>query len=190
MTQFLIILGSINALILITAFIINEVGMEKGIQLTAIIITALATVSLAFFGWVQMRETNRLHAVQRTSEWGGLRNAMWEIMDQYPPSGVDDLKSLSVSEATAWFKKIRNILDSQIGNPVLIENEYELGCWRNAISTARTVPAILEAKPDTYSDDVVRYASSIDGDVMRVWSELVLNSKQVSATGGRPKKEK
>lgn len=164
--------------------------MEKGIQLTSMIITTLATVVLAFFGWQQMRETNRLRDVQNTADWGKLRNTIWEIMEQYPSHGVENLLNLSEEEKIAWSKKIRKLLDSEIGNPALIQRQNSLGHWRNAISTAKVTKDILQSTLKNKEDIFIKHTTGILTDIMSVWSELVLDSEEISATGGRPEEKK
>ncbi|MFA5948148.1 MAG: hypothetical protein WC806_04200 [Candidatus Gracilibacteria bacterium] len=186
MINFLIFLGAINIFIVLFASLIYNLGMEKGIQLASIIITTLATLALAFFGWQQMRETNRLKDVQNTADWGKFRNTMWEIMEQYPPRGVEDLGNLSNEEKIVWSQKIRKLLDAEIGNPTLIQRKNSLGHWRNAISTAKVTKDILQSSLDKKEDIFIKHATGILQDVMSVWSELVLDSEEISATGGRP----
>lgn len=187
MNNFLIFWGAINIFIVIIASLIYNLGMEKGLNIASTIITTLATLSLAFFGWQQMRETNRLRDVQYTASWGKLRNTMWEIMDQYPKTGIKDLNKLSIDKKAEWPQKIRKLLDSEITNPALIQKRNSLGCWRNAISTAKLLEDIMQSDVENKEDEFIIRATSIHKDIMTVWSELVLDSKEVSATGGRPK---
>ena len=129
--------------------------------------------------------------IQQSAAWGELRNAMWEIMDQYPPSGTNALNSLSVDQKVEWLRKIRTILDSQIKNPVLIQNKECLGYWRNAISSANSGADILD-KTDmsTMADFFLSNANSILKDTLYVWESIILKSNEVSATGGLPQKGK
>lgn len=81
-------------------------------------------------------------------------------------------------------------MDSQIKNPVLIGNKQCLGHWRNAISSAKIMADILsKTKVSKMQDVIIKSAGGILSDVMYVWKELVLDSYEVSATGGRPKPE-
>lgn len=140
----------------------------------------------------QLERKQRFEAIESTANWGKLRNAMWAIMDNYPPSGVKYLQELSQQEKLAWLIKIRNLLDSQIDNPVLIEHTQGLGHWRNAISAAKTAKQmVFGISPEDHQIDMVnemfiRDASTILHDVLFVWSKLILDSDEVSATGGRP----
>jgi hypothetical protein len=139
----------------------------------------------------QFESQLRREKVEKTAYWGDLRNAIWKIFDLYPPSGTETIRSFPQEQQLSFFKKIREILDSQIGNPVLIEDQQCLGYWRNAISAGKTYSAILGSvnKVDALQlqDAVVANANSILEDMGRVWIELILNSDEVSPTGGRPK---
>jgi len=75
----------------------------------------------------QFEREESLAKVAKTAKWGELRNAMWEIFDLFSLSGTNTLKSLSQENQLLFFKKIREILDSQIDNSVLIENRKCLG---------------------------------------------------------------
>lgn len=138
----------------------------------------------------QFEREERLSKVESTANWGELRNAMWNILDQFPPSGIETIRSMPQEYQLSLFKKVRTILDSQIKNPVLIENKQCLGYWRNAISSAKTMADILSKTNASETQDIIiANANSILRDVMYVWEELVLDSNEVSATGGRPKPE-
>jgi hypothetical protein len=151
---------------------------------------------------------DRQERTQRSANWGELRNAMWQILDQYPPEGVQALKNLPIEQQIAWMERVRSMLDAQIKNPVLIEDRESLGHWRNAISTAKTGQRLLETirdKPESVvsvkgtptgpvvtrgkidpDEMMTADASSILSDTLSVWGKLVLDSDEVSATGGRP----
>jgi len=142
----------------------------------------------------QYEREERLLKIEATANWGELRNSMWGIIDLFPPSGIETIRSIPQEYQISLFKKVRLMLDSQIKNPVLIENEQCLGHWRNAISTAKTISFIIEklnvpASQDQ-QDHIVASAIGISEDVMYVWSEIVLNSDEISATGGRPMEKK
>ena len=109
---------------------------------------------------------------------------MWEIFDLLSaPGGINSLEKLSVKEKIAWKYKVRKLLDSQIDNPVLLENKTSLGYWRNAISTAK----IIQYAPETFIEQrFIIEAKSILKDISYVWKKLVLDSDEISATGGRP----
>lgn len=138
----------------------------------------------------QFEREERLTKVESTANWGELRNAMWNILDQFPPSGIETIRSIPQEYQLSLFKKVKTLLDSQIKNPVLIENKQCLGHWRNAISSAKTMSDILSrTKAAEMQDVIIGNAGGILKDVMYVWQELVLDSDEVSATGGRPKPE-
>jgi len=137
-------------------------------------------------------EREERHAdIEKSANWGELRNAMWKILEQFPPTGTETIRSFPQEYQLLLFKNIRTILDSQIKNPVLIENRDCLGYWRNAISGAKVMVDIL-SKTDMSNEQgiIVAKANGILKDVLYVWKKLVLNSKEVSATGGRPNKTK
>jgi len=141
---------------------------------------------------LQLDREERLARFQKTAHWGELRDAMWKILDCYPPPGIHALKSMPKDSQISFFKRIREILDSQTANPVLIENRKCLGHWRNAISGAKVATDMLSselADSPEIQNQVEVNASSILSDVLYVWTELVLHSDEVSATGGRPKED-
>jgi hypothetical protein len=136
----------------------------------------------------QLEREERLAKFEKTANWGELRNAMWGILDQFPPSGIETIRSMPQEHQLSFFKKVRAILDSQIKNPVLIENEQCLGHWRNAISSTKTMVYMLSrTNTSEMQDSIIGNAGGILTDVMYVWEKLVLDSVEVSATGGRPK---
>ena len=85
----------------------------------------------------------------------------------------------------ALFKNVREILHSQVNNPVLNENKRCLAYWQNAISVAENrteVPKKIISYPDTVdpSDILAKMifedASLIYTDVGKVYSELIMSS--------------
>jgi hypothetical protein len=142
---------------------------------------------------VQLQE--RQNNIQRTANWGELRNAMWEIMDQYPPTGMVSLRRLTTKEKVDWAQRVRKLLDSQIKNPILIQDKDALGRWRNAISTAKMSSELLVMPHDPQIDVIpsereiedlfIKQAGSILEDISYVWQKLILKSDEVSPTGGR-----
>ena len=120
---------------------------------------------------------------KKTAYWSELKNAMFEILVSVGPNGVESFKKLSIKDKLDWKIKIRNLLDSQTKNPVLIENKECLGCWRNAISTLIVIPN----NPLPFGEKrlIIEYKSILK-DVSYVWGKLVLDSDEISATGGRP----
>jgi cell division protein FtsL len=120
---------------------------------------------------------------KKTAYWSELKNAMFEILVSVGPNGVESFKKLSIKDKLDWKIKIRNLLDSQTKNPVLIENKECLGYWRNAISTLTVIPH----NPLPFGEKrlIIEYKSILK-DVSYVWGKLVLDSDEISATGGRP----
>ena len=135
----------------------------------------------------QIEIIEKKEKVEKTAKWGELRNAMWNIMDFYPPNGVSGLTNLSKEQKVNWNRKIRILLDSQIDNPVLIENKSCLGYWRNAISRSKSLEPLIISNFD--EEFVVTHMGGILGDIMYVWEALVLDSDEVSPTGGKPELE-
>jgi hypothetical protein len=133
--------------------------------------------------WKQ--ETKRID-IEHSANWQKLRDGIWNILDQYPKQGVYLLDSLPAQQQIDWFIKIRTLLDSQTGNPVLIEDRYCLGLWRNAISSSKTAVELYELDKEDKNRGS-RSAGSILSNVLEVWRKLVLDSNAVSPTGGRPK---
>lgn len=181
----LVVLGLLG-LALMVRYFGRRFGYKEGIQLTSTVVATISTVILGVFAWQQLSSSQRAEQLSETAKWGELRNCMWELMDQVPPSGTGTLLSLSTNERIQWFRSVRRLLDSQIGNPVLLADEVSLGYWRNAISTSRThgnaASDILALDDQLFQAGV----NSIYSDVMFVWKRLVLESDQVSPTGGRP----
>ena len=132
----------------------------------------------------QIEITEKNEKVEKTARWGELRNTMWAIMDLYPINGVSGLRPLSREQKVGWNRKIRMLLDSQIGNPVLIENKMCLGYWRNAISRTKSLEALINSNID--EEFIINDMGGILNDISYVWTELVLDSDEVSPTGGKP----
>lgn len=135
----------------------------------------------------QMEILEKKEKVEKTAKWGELRNAMWNIMDLYPSNGVKGLTNLSKEQKVNWNRKIRILLDSQIDNPVLIENKTCLGYWRNAVSRSKSLEPFIVSNFD--EEFVITHMGGILSDIMYVWKELVLDSDEVSPTGGKPELE-
>lgn len=131
---------------------------------------------------IEILEKNEM--IKKTAKWGELRNTMWEIMDLYPPQGVNGLKTISKEQKIDWNRRMRILLDSQIDNPVLIENKTCLGYWRNAISRSKTLESYFVLELD--EELVIGNMGGILNDVLFVWKKLVLDSDEVSPTGGKP----
>lgn len=131
---------------------------------------------------IAISEKNEL--MQWKSDWGELRNTIWEILEQFPPNGIDYLVKFTIEERIKWKRKIRKLLDSQINNPVLLENSYCLGHWRNAISTTLTMNLgeILVANDKQF----IAEAKTVSRSVMITLEKIILDSDEVSATGGTP----
>ena len=153
--------------------------------------------------YVQWTADKRQRKIQETVQWTELRNAMWDMFDLNDPSqygisgpeamrGYEALGNLSITDMHSWLTKALRILESQSSNPVLIQSTQCLAHWRNAEVTAKTYPKILlnERDPKETEDGFVRTVSSISRDVRFVWRTLVLDSDEVSATGGRPESKK
>jgi predicted secreted protein len=131
----------------------------------------------------QIQREERAERIQRTADWSELRNAIWAIFDHCPEDVVAGVSTMSDTERREWFLKLRKLLDSQNRNPVLISDREALGYWRNAISGAIVADDSRLGKDDDFAG---RKAASIFRDVSKVWEWLVLDSDEVSATGGRP----
>lgn len=126
--------------------------------------------------------------IKKTADWGKLRNTMWEIMDLTSSvyEGFLGLEKLPIDEKIKRSNRIWELLNSEINNPVLIENKRCLGYWRNAISKAKLLKDNNTYEILKFSDQI----SSLMNDIFIIWIELVLNSKEVYATGGKPFNEK
>jgi hypothetical protein len=123
---------------------------------------------------------------KNTANWGKLRNTMWEIIDITTTSGREGYASfekLSIEDKIKKANKIWSLLNAEIDNPVLISNNKCLGYWRNAISKAKFLTDSNSYSLTKFSDQI----SSLMSDVFFVWSDLVLHSKEISPTGGKPK---
>lgn len=132
------ILVGLGVVMAVAILLSRRLGVKEGIQLTSTLVATASMVVLGVFAWQQMADSKRAQATQRTAKWGEMRNVMWEILDVYPPSGVEALRALPTEHRVAWLRQARRLLDQGIGNPVLIECEECLGHWRNAISSAKT----------------------------------------------------
>jgi hypothetical protein len=153
------------------------------VWLTGVI--AAATIVAAVATGVQVWEATRQRRIERSARWGELRNTMWEFFDMQYPHGVQQLAAMPQAERAMHFNKVRRVLDSQIGNPVLLDDRAALSRWRNAISTARSAAQMIDGGADPDGKLTAIHAGSIIDDVMAVWDQLVLKSTEVSPTGGR-----
>ena len=161
-------------------------SFKEAVQLTATLVSIASTVVLGFFAWQSFQHSNRSEELEQRRQWTELRNTMWEIMEQYPPSGIELLRSLPSNQRAEWITQIRRLLNAQGTNQVLMTNEECLAHWRNATATAMIANSMQHV--DTTSEIFTHQASSIMKDVMFVWEKLVLDSGEVSATGGLPNK--
>jgi len=130
---------------------------------------------------------NNAVKVRNTASWGKLRNTMEEIMEilSNGNQGILSLDELSMNEKIKMSNKIWNLLNSEIGNPVLIENQKCLGYWRNCIARTKSM-----VNPSIWS--VIKFSDQAGymlKDIGVVWVDLVLDSDEVSPTGGLPKKK-
>lgn len=57
----------------------------------------------------QFEREERLAKVESTANWGELRNAMWNILDQFPPSGIETIRSMPQEYQLSLFKKLRTL---------------------------------------------------------------------------------
>jgi hypothetical protein len=129
----------------------------------------------------QFAREERQARIEKTANWGELRNAMWSIFDLFPPTGTETIRSIPQEYQLLLFKKVRTILDSQIKNSVLIENKKCLGRWREAISGAKAMTDLLSrANTSDLQDIIVANATGVLKDVAYVWTEIILGSDEVS----------
>src|SRR5262249_57091026 len=91
----------------VAAILARRLGTKEGIQLTSTLVATASTVVLGVFAWQQLAEANRAQATQRTAKWGELRNVVWEILDLYPPSGIEALRALQPEQRVAWLRQVR-----------------------------------------------------------------------------------
>jgi cell division protein FtsL len=173
------------SLLSLMAIIISVVQINIARQQTQL--TELQT-QIAQAQW--QRDLQRA-AIEKSAHWQRLRDGIWEIFDLDPKQGTHLLENLPAEQKVAWFRKIRSLLDAQTDNPVLIENRTCLGSWRNAISTAKTTADLFETTDmSTMTNFCSTKANSILRDIGYVWDKLVLDSEEVSPTGGRPSEAK
>ena len=104
--MWIIVIGGVCILSLYI-FLFIKLKFEKGLQVAAIVATSIATIVIAVTAWQQMKEVNRLRTIEKSASFGKLRNTIWEILDQCPPSGVDQLNNLTREQKVGWMRKIR-----------------------------------------------------------------------------------
>ena len=161
------------------------------ISIIALIISLFSVIYTRQQTLIRERELDiqeqKYHA-EMTAEWDELRQVMLDILDS-APLGIDMLTTLSRQEKLEWIRQQEKLLNSQADNPVLISDELSLGYWRNAMASARTTRMVLEIESvdsETADSLFVASANSIFKDIGFAWERLVLESNQVSPTGGRP----
>ena len=136
----------------------------------------------------ELESVDAQEKIHETAEWGRLHRTMLNIIKKFYPGDETTLRQISSEDWAKWYREITLLLESQINNEVLISDREALGYWRNAMSTADTQEALRQSIPDDRQSPA-KGALSIMRDVMHVWERLVLDSTQVSATGGHPKPE-
>ena len=127
--------------------------------------------------------------VELTASWESIRYTMQEVLMSGPQEGYIGFAQFSAENKIEWLHSTEVLLRSQTSNPVLIGDTLSLGYWRNALSCSYTARMILQANSfleEEADSFFVRSSSSILRDVSFVWERLVLDSNQISPTGGRP----
>lgn len=165
----------------------NKIFFDTIAAFLLTVMALIVSISQSLTARQQWKAEQRRAAIERTANWQRLRDSVWELLDLYPKTGTATLDKLDPQSKAMWFSKVRSILDSQTDNLVLIEDRVCLGCWRNAISNAKTSKDLFETADMSWKPEWCSIsANSIMKDVMYVWEKLVLDSSEVSATGGRP----
>jgi hypothetical protein len=137
----------------------------------------------------------------RSPQWWKLKVAVDGILESYTPVIQDRVsKSVKITpeQRLTWLRRVHDLLDSQIENPILLRNDNALAHWRAAQEStaaairfeeafaARTVTII---PPDTEGSDQVsfwQFAEEIVTHVLAVWREEVWSSSEPGAPR-RPK---
>ena len=123
--MWLLITGS---LILVTALnwalvFYWQYAFKDAVQLTATLVSMAATVTLGFFAWQNLQQRQRTEAIERRRQWTDLRNTIWELLDQYPPSGVESLRALPPEQRVEWHSS--PCLNRPFGRPLFQAAQVE-----------------------------------------------------------------
>lgn len=167
-------------------------GPKDGASIASPLATALLGLSVLFLAFHQADQSNRQAATEKTANWAQFHGAcleMFEILDSKSPRGIEAFEPLAADRKSQKFVELRQIIVQQLANPVLIQDKECLGYWRNMNSTAWTAIRLLEEAPESPAmhGQIQQMFSGILGDLTHVWKKLVLNSGEISATGGRPR---
>jgi hypothetical protein len=133
---------------------------------------------------------------QRSAHWWKLKSTIEDVIDSYQPiirSRSGETTTLAPTERIAWLKHVRQLLDSQVENPVLLADDDALGHWRSAQDAVRMAINIQEAfaggnvtnlspdQPVDAGDLFRRFSERIVTDVMDVFVSKVFYSNEPRA---------
>lgn len=108
-----------------------------------------------------------------------LRSSLRDLMDIYSYMVWQNrIVNLPRERQLAIYNKISEILNSQISNPVLIENKECFDYWRNAIEGTRTMLSILlQINTDTNDKEtigvIMAMNETISHNFIQVWVKLI-----------------
>lgn len=113
-------------------------GWQEGVQLSSIIATTLATVAIASFAYLQIEEVKRGRTVQESTKGVELNSVIAQISPLCLPHlfsfiQKDRIKWTPRQERAEWASKVQKLLESQLGNPVLIQNKKLFAYWKYSI---------------------------------------------------------
>jgi len=124
---------------------------------------------------------NNGNDIKETAYWARLRNTMWNLFDlliiNSKNHGYMALDALSNSDKLKLSDSILKILNTEIDNPVLIENKKCFRHWSDAISISKDLgnPELYQLIPFS------RQITAMMNEIGFVWEKLVLKSKKLSS---------
>lgn len=119
----------------------------------------------------QLNREAKMERIVKTTKWQELKDSILDFFNMQKQFGsVNNFINLPIEEQINFFHRAKEILYSQIKNPVLIEDVKCLTLWRDAINTANValdfmpIPEIAKNKGISK-----RYFSDVISDIGQVW---------------------
>jgi len=141
--------------------------------------SAVAALAVAYFAFVQNVQLEKRVQVEKLRDWGKLRSTMYDILDLEPAKGEPDFVTYSPEDALDFSRKIRKLLDSEIGNQYLAQNHDCLVNWRSAMSLAKLIYENAEhfESKESFSMVFNFWAKNLINQVYEIWKKIILDSE-------------
>jgi hypothetical protein len=166
----------------------NKIYFET---IAATLLSIMAILLSCFQGCLAQKEYSILvqnEAVQKTVNWGVLRNTIWQTQEMYPWQGKPAFIIRNNLQLNNWAKRMLYLLNKEIDNPALIINKKCLKHWRRAISRLELLKDTNlyennnDNEPNEVHDYVVNDVYIIRKDIDFVYAVLISASDEPQAT--------